>query len=254
MNYKIKTLAIAVLMATGAGVANANGQTCDVDMAYDVNLNGNEIVFTKNNQESVVIKDSNSLSLDGKAQSLTAKQVQLLHEYAQQVRELLPAASEIAEDASLLALEAVRDVTGVLLEHNPTKAEEIIARVDTIAAELKTHISESHLRPEAIGDYLAGAEFEKEFEALMEESITEFVQVNIPTMVAAAMSGNEEKVKAFEERMEKFGQDMESKYEAKAKIIEQKADALCDLVKQIEAKEDSFVKAFADYEKYQLIQ
>lgn len=253
MNNKIKTLAIAVMMVTGAGVANAKSQTCDVDMAYDVNLNGNEIVFTKNNQETVVIKDSNSLSLDGKQQSLSAKQTQLLHEYAQQIRELLPAASQIAEDASLLALEAVRDVTSVLLEHNPAKANEVVARVDTIAAELKQHISESHLRPEAIGEYLAGAEFEKEFEALIEESVTEFVEVNIPSMIAAAMSGNEEKVKAFEERMEKFGQEMETKYEAKAKLIEEKADALCDLVKQIETKEDSFVQAFADFEKYQLI-
>ena len=254
MNYKIKSLAIAVALAAGAGTVNAKSQTCDVELAYDINLQGDEIVFTKGDKQPVVIKDGQVLSLNGESQSLSSKQVQLLSEYAQQIRELLPAASEIAEDASLLALDAVRDVTSVLLEHNPQKADDIIARVDSIAAELKKHISDSHLRPEGIVEYLEGSEFEKEFEALMEESITEFIEVNLPSLIADAMSGNEEKVKAFEQRMEKFGEEMEAKYEAKAKVLEEKAEALCDLVKQIETKEDSFVNAFEDYQSFQLIQ
>ncbi|NVK23062.1 MAG: DUF2884 family protein [Kangiellaceae bacterium] len=253
MKSKLKTIALSVMLATGAGVASAHNVSCDVDMAYDIDLDGQKITLSDNKAEKVVITGSNELYLNGDKQSLSSEQRELLGAYAKDIRELLPAATEVAEEATSLALEAVRDVTATLLHDNPEKAEKFVSRVDSIAAGIKQHISDNHLRPNGIEEYFEGSEFEKEFEELIEDTVVDFVQGNIGEIVAAAMRGDDDKVNTFEKRMEKFGEEMETKFEAKGELIEKKAEALCQLVEQIDEKEDVFVKAFDKYEKYQLV-
>ena len=76
---------------------------------------------------------------------------------------------------------------------------------------------------------------------------------NVGEMIAAAMSGNEEKVKAFEKRMESFGKDLEDKMERRAEQLELQAEKLCDLVQNIDKTETQLVKAFNKFDSYQLI-
>ena len=249
----MKTIALSVLLATGTGVAAAHNTSCDIEMSYDIDLDGQKITLSDKDAEKVVITGSNQLYLDGKQQDLSAEQKQLLADYASDIRELLPAASEVAEEATTIALEAVRDITAALLHDKPERAEKLVASVDRITAGIKQHVSDKHLRPNGIEDYFENSEFEKEFETLVEETVSEFIQGNVGEIVAAAMRGDEAKVEAFEKRMEKFGEEMETKFEAKGELIEKKAEALCELVEKMDEKEDAFVKSFDKYDDYQLV-
>jgi hypothetical protein len=255
MKHLIKSTALAVALAfgTGSAVAYSDDLTCDADFAYNIDIENDELSFSTQDQQKVLITSAQDLYLDGEKQSLSSTQKKLLQEYNQQVRELLPLASGVAEEASAIALDAVGSVTAALMQDDPKKAEEFMAKVETISAGLKQHISQSHLRPEGVVDYIESSDFEAEFEALIESAVADFLENNVGEMVAAAMSGNEEKVKAFEQRMEKFGKDMEEKFEARGEALEKQAEKLCQLVENIDYKEAELVKVFAKFNDYQLI-
>lgn len=247
------TLAVALSLSAATVSAHDNDMTCDADFAYNIEIQDKGLSFTSKDQEKVLITSSSELFLDGQKQLLSPDQLELLEEYNQKVRELLPLASGVAEEASAIAIEAVGSVTAALLHDNPDKAEEFVARVETISAELKQHISNTHLRPEAVVDYVESSDFEAEFESLIETAVTDFMENNVGEMIAAAMSGNEEKVKAFEKRMETFGKDLEEKMERRAEQLELQAEKLCDLVERIDHTETQLVKAFDKFDSYQLI-
>lgn len=255
MTNQLKAAALAVTLAFAANATEASpvNTTCDADFAYNVDIDGDNLSFSSKDQQKVLIESGQSLYLDGEKQSLSPAQLKLVQEYNQQVRELLPAASGIAEEASAIALEVVGAVTAALLADNPEKSKEFMAKVESISAGLKQHISNSHLRPQAVEDYLESSDFEAEFEALIESAVGDFIENNVAEMVAAAMSGNEEKVKAFEQRMEQFGKDMETKFEARGELLEAKAEELCQMVNRIDLKEADLVKALSEFDKYQLI-
>ncbi|RDX35622.1 DUF2884 family protein [Kangiella sp. HD9-110m-PIT-SAG07] len=255
MKTIIKSAAVAVALSLGLGTATAHSDdlACDADFAYNIDIKESGLSFSTQDQEKVLITSSSELFLDGQKQFLSSQQLELLEQYNQRVRELLPLASGVAEEASAMAIEAVGSVTAALLHDNPDKAEEFVAKVETISAELKQHISQTHLRPEAVVDYVESSDFEAEFESLIKIAVTEFMENNVGEMVTAAMSGNEKKVKAFEERMESFGKDLEDKMELRAEKLELQAEKLCDLVENIDKTETQLVKAFNKFDSYQLI-
>ena len=255
MKTMLKSVAVAVALSLSLGTAAAHSDdiACDADFAYNIEIQDKGLSFFSKDQEKVLITSSSELFLDGQKQLLSPQQLELLDEYNHRVRELLPLASGVAEEASAIAIEAVGSVTAALLHDNPDKAEEFVARVETISAELKQHISSTHLRPEALVDYVESSDFEAEFESLIETAVTEFMENNVGQMIAAAMSGNEEKVKAFEQRMESFGKDLEDKMERRAEQLELQAEKLCDLVENIDQTETQLVKAFDKFDSYQLI-
>ena len=246
-------LAVALAMSTNNVSAHSEDITCDADFAYNIAIQKDGLSFSSQDQQKVLITSSQELFLDGNKQNLNAKQQALLQEYNKQVRELLPLASDLAEEASAIAIDAVASVTSALMQDKPQKAEEFMTKVEAISAGLKQHISDSHLRPDGIAEYIESSDFETEFEALVGEAVKGFLEDNLGEMIAASMSGNEEQVKAFEQRMEKFGQDMEQKFEARAEALEKQAEELCQLVESIDRKEDEFVEAFAKFDDFQLI-
>jgi len=251
--FKSATVAVALSLSLGTAVAHSDNMTCDADFAYNIEIQDKGLSFSSKDQEKVLITASSELFLDGQKQLLSPEQLELLEEYNQKVRDLLPLASGVAEEASSIAIEAVGSVAAALLQDSPERAEEFVARVETISAELKQHISNTHLRPEALVDYVESSDFEAEFESLIETAVTEFMENNVGEMIAAAMSGNEEKVKAFEKRMESFGKDLEDKMERRAEQLELQAEKLCDLVQNIDKTETQLVKAFNKFDSYQLI-
>ena len=251
--FKSATVAVALSLSLGTAVAHSDNMTCDADFAYNIEIQDKGLSFSSKDQEKVLITASSELFLDGQKQLLSPEQLELLEEYNQKVRDLLPRASGVAEEASSIAIEAVGSVAAALLQDSPERAEEFVARVETISAELKQHISNTHLRPEALVDYVESSDFEAEFESLIETAVTEFMENNVGEMIAAAMSGNEEKVKAFEKRMESFGKDLEDKMERRAEQLELQAEKLCDLVQNIDKTETQLVKAFNKFDSYQLI-
>ncbi|NVJ65015.1 MAG: DUF2884 family protein [Gammaproteobacteria bacterium] len=253
MKLNLKTVSLSVLLAMGASSAFAHSNHCDVDMKYDIHIDGKAISLSEDKKEYVRIDSSNNLYLKGERQDLSGRQKELLADYADEVREFLPVVNDIAVEASALALEAVADVSQTLLSNSPDAANKIQARVETIANDLRAHVSNNHLYSQKLESYIEDSEFEEEIEGLVREVVADLVQGNIGTMIAAAIRGDEAEIKAFEERMEKFGKDMEDKYERKAEEIEHKAEKLCELVEQMDEKEDLFIEEFAEYKPYQLV-
>ena len=240
-------------VASAFVATSVQADSCDFEVNYDINLAAHEIKLDENNEQRVRISKDNSLYLEGEKQSLNNKQEELLAIYADDIRAFIPAVSDVATEATDLVQEAIGDVSSILFVDEPQKAQKFSEGVLRITEKVKQHVSDSHLRSSAIEDYFENNEFEDEFETLLEDAVTEFAKSNVGDIIAAALSGDDDKVKAFEQRMEKFGEEMESKFENKGELIEQKAKALCELVEKIELTENAFVASFEKYDDYQLV-
>ena len=135
--FKSATVAVALSLSLGTAVAHSDNMTCDADFAYNIEIQDKGLSFSSKDQEKVLITASSELFLDGQKQLLSPEQLELLEEYNQKVRDLLPLASGVAEEASSIAIEAVGSVAAALLQDSPERAEEFVARVETISAELR---------------------------------------------------------------------------------------------------------------------
>ncbi|WP_251359796.1 DUF2884 family protein [Kangiella sp. TOML190] len=254
MKLKAMNLLLSTaLMLSISGPAAAHEVSCSVDMDYNIDIDEQTIRLSDEEREIVLIDDDADLFIKGQKQSLNAEQRRLLDDYADEIRELLPAIDELAMEATHLALDAVTDVSKLLLNESPAKAEKLKSRVEVITSKVRENISNRHLHPKNLEAYLEDRQFEKEFEAIVEEVVADVLQANIGDIISAAMRGDEETVKAFEQRMESFGEQMEQKYEKKAEVLGERAEELCQLVEKIDEKEESFIQSFNDYKSYQLI-
>ncbi len=259
MKYPVlTTVGLAVTLGLAANSSQAHGSSihsnsCDVDMSYNINIDDKNIRLSEDEREFVQIDANNNLYLKGEKQQLSAKQQALLNDYADEVREFLPVVDEVATEATHLALDAVTDVSKMLLDKAPDKAEKLRSRVQAITSKVKQHVSDKHLHPKSLEAYLDDRQFEEEFEEIVRDVVADVVQGSIGDVIAAAIRGDEAELEAFEARMEQFGKDMETRYEKRAEIIEEKAEDLCNLVEKIDQKEDSFIEEFGEYKKYQLI-
>lgn len=255
MKHLLKTSLVGIMLVFGSASSTAysNNLVCDADFAYNIDVKNNELSFSTRGQQKVLITPAQELYLDGHKQALNAEQQALLKDYNRQIRQLLPQVAAVANEASAIAVDAVASVTSALLQDNPDKAKEFTAKVEKLSAGLRKHISQNHLRPEGIVEYIESSNFEAEFEALVESAVADFMENNVGEIIAAALSGDEDKVKAFEQRMEKFGAEMEQQFEARGEALEKQAEKLCHLVKNIDLKERELVKAFAKFDDYQLL-
>lgn len=252
MNTHFKSIALSIALGLSTSDAMAHSNSCNVDMKYDINLNGGSISLSENQQEYVRISNDD-LYIKGQKQNLNSKQQRLLSAYAQEVRELIPVVNDVAIEASSLALEAVTDVSTSLLSQSPDAAQKIQERVQNLSDELRSYVSNKHLYSQRLDTYIEDTAFEEEIESLVREVVADVVQGDLGNMIAAAIRGDESEIQAFEAKMEQFGRDMEEKYERKAEEIEAKADKLCDIVEKMDEKEDLFIEEFSKYKAYQLV-
>lgn len=253
----MKTISLAVVLGLGSASAMAHNSistdNCAFDMNYNINVDKNSVKFSDEDNEYVQIDANNNLYLKGVKQSLDSKQQRLLAEYAKEMREFLPVVDEVATEAVHLALDAVTDVSKALLTDSPDTADNLRSRVEVITSKVRESVSDRHLHPKSLEAYLDESEFEEELEGLMREVMADVVKSNIGNVIAAAIRGDDAEVAAFEKRMEKFGEDMETKYEKKAERLGEKAEELCELAEKIDRSENKFVDAFSDYGAYELI-
>ena len=99
--------------------------------------------------------------------------------------------------------------------------------------------------------------FGPEFEQAIEEAVTQSMG-SIMMLVGKAMTsgeGNfEQRMEAFGAKMEKFGENLEAKMDIKAAALEQRGDALCAQVTQLDALETRIQQQIPAMQQYDLFQ
>lgn len=257
----MKTLLIATGFAltsiSTAVMAHDSHHSCNINFDKDISITSELVSMKDAGTELWRINSNGQLWLDGRQVETDRDTQKLLKDYQAGVRTQTLETVALVEDALVLAADAVNSVltelTGDTLDSHPSLQN----AMDKIKTSTETVVKRNGDSVEIYGSRFDSIDdaFGEEFEQAIEEAVTSSMG-NILMIVGKAMSsgeGNfEQRMEAFGEKMERFGEDLEARMESKAQLLEQRGDAMCANLQQLDALESQIQQALPQMQKYDL--
>jgi len=216
---------LAVLTLCLAGVAHAeskppkfSSQQCSFSTPYDLRIADDGVWLERQSgaPREVHIHDG-SLSIDARAQAVSAADSARLRRMEEMTRDLVPAVAGIARDAVDIAFDALAGVVEVM-GGSKAKAKE----VDKFRRQALAQIDES------LGKGRWDQKmFDERFEANIERAAEEMASNLTGHVLWAAFTGRADEIDKRAEQMEK---DMDARMEVRSRSLEARAQSLCDQV------------------------
>jgi hypothetical protein len=255
-------LASALLLCSTTIFAYDHQNSCAVDLHGGVKISQQEIAFFKENVDSKVqvplykIVDDKNLILNGQRIHLNSEQQQLVTNYAYSIRKMIPAVKQVANEGVDLAIEGVSLAFNELLGDNNDVTNDFVTELTNVRTEInkrfeqdKTiYINESGVDGENFFDH----EFEAHIESAVERAIKKSIG-NLLVAVGQKMLFSGEDDDGFEQRMNKFSDNIAAKMEFKATKIEQRANALCVSMIRIDQLEEQLKNNIKQLPKFNIL-
>ncbi len=270
---KMKMIPAAILMSTVALTGNAmahEGKSnfhadnnfvgdCNINLHQGVTVTPSYVKVFDKHHTLYQISKNGEMTIDGKTVSLDSTQQQTAAQYAEGIRSSVPKAVAIATDAIELASKGVGEAMGTLFGEN----SDIQIRIEDVMAKAKEKVNESLSRsgdeftisPDGFDDMdnIIDEELEQEIEKVVMSSMG-----SIFSLIGQAMSEGdgdfEQRMEAFGEKMEKWGEELEASLEAQADDIEEKAEALCQQLKEVDELETKLQSQVPEFAKFDLLE
>ncbi|MCB1609919.1 MAG: DUF2884 family protein [Xanthomonadales bacterium] len=239
MRTHLRSISVALAIA-GAPAVYAHSDHCNVDSDYDFKITDDALVFERDsgNPERVEFRHG-ELIIDGQRQNLSTADRDRVARFERDAREIVPEAKAIALDAVDLAAVALEQVATAFASGDDR--DRIIARGNDLRVRLRDRIESANS-----SDSFDEEEFEEAIEEIVETAVPELVGGVAAMAMKAAFSGDEDMVTQIEARAEELERTIEREVEARADLIETRADALCERVRQLDQIESQFEFAMAD--------
>jgi len=258
----MKNLLIAsgfMLTSLSTAVMAHDEHSCNVNFDKDLSINSELVSMKDAGTELWRINSSGQLWLDGKAVTTDSNTQALLRDYQAGIRTQTLETVALVEDALVLAADAVNSVltelTGDSLQQHPA----LQTALDKIKTSTESIVVRSGDTIDIYGSRFDNIDnaFGPEFEQAIEEAVTSSMG-SIFTIIGKAMisgEGNfEQRMEAFGERMERFGEDLEARMDIKSSALEQRGDAMCANLQQLDVLESQIQQAIPQMQQHDLIE
>jgi hypothetical protein len=227
---KKSILAFAVSLVAISGFAHQTD--CDYDVQGEFAFHSGDLrFFNEDNDRIVQINRDNQLYIDGNPQHLDANQQQLVSDYADQVRELVPLVFDLIVEGSEIGIEAATLALTTLFDGEDV--DDLTDSLDDIRSELVDKIDPEHFSTQNFDD--------EDLEDQIEQTVKSALATLLPEVAAMAirsvLAGDGE-ISQLEERAEKLEGLIEQRVEARADELEHKADSLCERLQDMDKLED----------------
>lgn len=214
---------------------------CNVEFNGNMQLENQILAVTLDNDSQMTIDQYKTLSVDGIALSLNTEQQQWVENYYDGINQAAPQAAAIATDAVALASTALNEVFTELLGSDNTALADLSDKLRNLDDQIQYNFyadnGDIRLHSESFenGEFF-GEQWEAQFEEAVEDLVTDSIghlMVAIGTQLI--FSGGD--MDAFEQKMQRFGEQMEQKVEYQASALEERADELCSTLTQVDYAE-----------------
>ncbi|QBB69899.1 DUF2884 family protein [Pseudolysobacter antarcticus] len=226
----ISALAVAsTLLFASPLFAHDVTHSCSVHSDYNFNFSDKALSFTNTNAKprSIELRQGR-LFIDGQEQVLSAADQKRIADLESGTRRLLAQVKEIGLDAADIAFDAIESVAVALTATDAKQQETLHRRLAFARDELRRGI-DSRIQGSGWTDADIGQLVESSVKAMLPTLISQVTA----DAVRIALSGDEAAIKELEARADRMGKDIETKVEARAKVLEQRADALCPQFAQL---------------------
>jgi glycogen debranching enzyme len=231
---------------------------CNVELNGNMQLENNVLAVTLNNNSRVTIGQDKTLYVDGTALTLDAEQQRWVDNYYDGINQAAPQAAAIATDAVALASTALNEVFTELFGSDNTALADLSEKLRNLDQQIQYNFyaenGDIRLHSESFenGGFF-GEQWETQFEDAIENLVTDSIghlMVAIGTQLI--FSGGDSD--AFEQKMQRFGEQMEQKVEYQAEALQGKAEELCLTLARVDDAETQLqqIPQLADLDVIQL--
>ncbi|PKG97813.1 YggN family protein [Paraglaciecola sp. MB-3u-78] len=218
-----------------------SNNTCNVELNGNMQLENHVLAATLDNDTRMTIDQDKTLYIDGIALTLNTEQQHWVNNYYDGINQAVPQAAAIATDAIALASTALNEVFTELLDSDNTALTDLSEKLRNLDQQIQYNFyadngdirlhSESFKNGEFFGD-----QWEAQFEDAIEDLVTDSVG-HLMVAIGTQLMFSDGDMGEFEQKMERFGEQMEQKVEYQASALEEKADALCSTLAQVDFAE-----------------
>lgn len=229
-------------------------QQCNVTLNYDVTVEPKKLLVSEKGQELYRV-EMGELFVEGNKIKLNAKQQNLVSDYSEGLSKQVPEIIDLVNEVVVLATDAVS------LALTPIFGDATGAKLDEMLAGIQSRLDEAAYQQ---GDkfYLGATEssieqafnedFEKEMEAMIENSMGSFMMALGAEMMSSEGGSFEEKMDSFGKKMEKMGEDIELQVAEQSEAIEAKAEKICEDFEELMIIEGEMRQSIPQLSDYQL--
>ena len=249
------SITLAALLSTSAMAHNSQSHhnidaSCNVSLEHSVKVTPQFIQVLDGEKTLYRITDDAQLFIEGDKVGLNDQQQALVKQYHALMQELAPQVAELVTQGLALANEAVTTLFGEMFGDDAQmqqKLQRISDKFEQRFGPLMNNddgeyfLSKEHV--DAAGDDL-GQELEQEIKGLVKESAGQMLM-----FIGKMMMSGEGDLNSFEQKMEKFGRDME----IRGKALEREANQMCSQMERLELIETQLQQSIPEFSGYDLV-
>ena len=238
-------LSIALTGALMSGHAFAHdssfqNNSCDMELDGHIQYYQGDLTVQMDNGLVMTIDSHHNMTIDGESVSLDSEQQRWVSEYYNNIDIAIPMTLNIASEGLQIANVAVTEVFTELLGGDQM-GDDFRELFDSLETKLNTSFYDDagNIRVDSTKFDEPGwfdESWEQEFEAQIESLISESMG-RILIAVGTQMLWEGGDMSEFEQKMERWGEDLEYRLESQAAALEEKGDALCKVLKKADYAE-----------------
>ena len=232
---------------------------CNVELNGNMQLENNILSVKLDNDTRLTIDQDRILYVDNKALTLDNQQQRWVNNYYDGINQAAPQAAAIATDAVALASTALNEVFTELLGSDNSALADLSDKLRNLDKQIHYNFyaenGDIRLYSESFenGEFF-GEQWETQFEDAIEDLVTDSIghlMVAIGTQLI--FSGGD--MAEFEQKMDRFGEQMEQKVEYQAEALEDQAEELCATLAKVDMAENQLqmnIKALSSLDVIQV--
>lgn len=250
----MKNIMASLLMLCAGSVAAES--SCRANLDSGVRISVAAIEFFEGDKTLYRISGDQQLWVDGRALKLSAEQQRMVSDYAANIRALVPEVKEIALGAVAIAQDAVVMLIDEFIGQDNKVSRQLSAELTHVKGDIEHYFSTQ--QPISFDEQgngsldVLGQHFETRIARVVETSVQDSIGSFALSMIKEIFSsaGNMEK---FEQRMNRFGEQVDERMQARALVMEQRGQALCESVIAIDTQEENLKLAIPAVQKFNVI-
>ena len=252
----MRSLILAATFAFSSMSVFAN--QCDVEFDGKLQFENNVLQVQLDKYNQLEITENRTLYVNNKLISLNSEQQNWINEYYNGIKQAIPQAANIATDAVALASSAINEVFTELLGSDSKIMKDLSQKLSDLDEQIQYNFyaEDGNIRLNSDtfenGKFM-GEQWEDEFEETMEELVSESIGHFIITLGSQIIFGGDD-MDAFEQKMERFGEQIEHKVEYQAAALEQKAETLCATLENVDFAENKMQDNIPQLRKLDVVQ
>ena len=238
-------LSVALTSALMSGHAFAHdssfqNNSCDMELDGHIQYYQGDLTVQMDNGLVMTIDSHHNMTINGESVSLDSEQQRWVSEYYNNIDIAIPMTLNIASEGLQIANVAVTEVFTELLGGDQM-GDDFRELFDSLETKLNTSFYDDagNIRVDSTKFDEPGwfdESWEQEFEAQIESLISESMG-RILIAVGTQMLWEGGDMSEFEQKMERWGEDLEYRLESQAAALEEKGDALCKVLKKADYAE-----------------